>query len=154
VRRDFGLEAANRVARRLVLPAHREGGQAQYVQQPVLSVQEGARLSPLIERLRKRLKEPLRIDRLAREAGMSTRTFVRRFQGATGLPPGQWLTQERVRLACTLLESSKSPVKTVAEHCGFANEATLRHHFRNHLHVSPAAYRAKFGRPANGQAAR
>ena len=148
VRRDFGLKAANQVARRLVLPAHREGGQAQYVEQPVLSIQEGARLQPLIERLRKRLKEPLRIERLAREAGMSTRTFVRRFQGATGLPPGQWLTQERVRLACTLLESSRAPVKSVAESCGFANEATLRHHFRNHLRVSPAAYREKFGRPA------
>lgn len=148
VRRDFGLKAANQVARRLVLPAHREGGQAQFVEQPVLSVDEGARLSPLIERLRKRLKEPLTIPRLAREAGMSTRTFVRRFQGATGLPPGQWLTQERLRLACTLLESARAPVKTIAESCGFANEATLRHHFRNHLGVSPAAYREKFGRPA------
>ena len=154
VRRDFGLKAANHVARRLVLPAHREGGQAQYVEQPVLSVQEGARLSPLIERLRKRLKEPLRIERLAHEAGMSTRTFVRRFQGATGLAPGRWLTQERVRLACTLLESSTSPVKTVAESCGFANEATLRHHFRNHLRVSPAAYRAKFGKPTDGRPVR
>lgn len=147
VRRDFGLKAANQVARRLVLPAHRDGGQAQFVEQPVLSLDESARLAPLIERLRKRLHEPLTVVKLAREAGMSTRTFVRRFQGATGLPPGQWLTRERVRYACAMLESQRAPVKRVAASCGFANEATLRHHFRNQLGVSPAAYREKFGRP-------
>lgn len=154
VRRDFGLNAANSVARRLVLPAHRDGGQAQFVEQPVLSIDEGARLSPLIERLRKRLDEPLTIAQLAREAGMSTRTFVRRFQGATGLPPGRWLTKERVRHACALLESARAPVKSIAEACGFANEATLRHHFRNELGVSPAAYREKFGRPPDERSLR
>jgi AraC family transcriptional regulator, transcriptional activator FtrA len=147
VRQDFGVAAANKVARRLVLPAHREGGQAQFVEQPVLSVQEGARLSPLIEKWRTRLKEALRIARMAREAGMSTRTFVRRFEGATGLPPGQWIARERVSKACALLETSSAPVKSVAESCGFASEATLRHHFRKLRGLSPAAYRAKFGKP-------
>ena len=88
--------------------------------------------------------------------------FHHRAQQGSGLDRAQALLVQGfgqrvdlgVRLACTLLESSSNPVKTVAESCGFANEATLRHHFRNHLRVSPAAYRAKFGKPTDGRAAR
>lgn len=149
VRRDFGAGAANMVARRLVVPPHRDGGQAQYVEHPVPSPYEASRLSPLIERMRRRLGEEQPIRMLAREAGMSERTFIRRFRAATGLPPGEWLLKQRIGLARTLLESGPDPVETIASACGFGSPAALRHHFRDRLGTSPAAYRRRFG-PAAG----
>ena len=146
VRRDFGPEVANRLARRLVIPPHREGGQAQYIERPVPPAREGARLSPLLDRMRARLDEPHPIARLAAEAGMSARTFLRRFKAATGLTPGDWLLAERLARARELLEGTRRPLDHIAAACGFGSPATLRHHFRTRLGTSPAAYRARFGR--------
>lgn len=145
VRGDFGVEAANSVARRLVVPPHREGGQAQFIASPVPQEREGLRLGPLIEWMRERLFEELPIRMLAERAGMSTRTFQRRFEAATGDSVGEWLVKERVRLARELLEKQiSSSLDDIAIACGFGTQATLRHHFRKRLGTSPAAYRKTF----------
>lgn len=146
VRRDFGPEAATCVARRLVVPPHREGGQAQLLKRPVPPEREGARLGPLLDRMRERLDAPQPVPALAAAAGMSPRTFLRRFRAATGLSPGEWLLMERLSRARELLEGSRRPIDDVAAACGFGSAATLRHHFRSRLGTSPAAYRAQFGR--------
>lgn len=145
VRRDFGPAAANSVARRLVVPPHREGGQAQYVPRPVPTEREGARLGPLLDRMRARLDRPQPLPDLARDAGMSLRTFLRRFRDATGCPPGEWLLRQRLDRARELLEGARgAPLEEVAGLCGFASAATLRHHFRRRFGLGPAAYRARF----------
>ncbi len=145
VRRQFGPEAANSVARRLVVPPHRDGGQAQFITAPVPDDYEAARLGPLIDELRARPGDDHRIARLAARAGMSRRTFQRRFAAATGLPPGEWLTTERLRLARELLErSSPAKLDDVAEAAGFGTQARLRHHFHARFGTSPTAYRRQF----------
>ncbi len=146
VRGDFGVEAANSVARRLVVPPHREGGQAQFIASPVPQEREGLRLGPLIDWMRGRLFEEQPIRMLAERAGMSMRTFQRRFEAATGDSVGEWLVKERLRLARDLLEKQVSAsLDDIAVACGFATQATLRHHFRKRLGTSPAAYRKTFG---------
>lgn len=145
VRKDFGAEAANSVARRLVVPPHREGGQAQFIKRPVLPQRQSARLGSMIDWLRARLDKSHSIERLADKAGMSQRTFQRRFEEATGLPPGEWLIAERVRLAQEHLESSLiATLDDVAATCGFGSVETMRHHFRKRTGTTPAAYRRRF----------
>lgn len=148
IRRDFGPEAANSVARRLVVPPHREGGQAQYIPRPVPVVREGARLGPLLDRMRGHLDAPQPLEVLAREAGMSLRTFLRRFRDATGLPPGEWLLRQRLDRARELLEAGAGQgpprLEDVAAACGFGSAAVLRLHFRRRFGTSPGAYRARF----------
>lgn len=145
VRRDFGPEAANSVARRLVVPPHREGGQAQYIETPVLRQREGARLGPLLDWMRQRLHEEQPIVTLAERAGMSVRTFQRRFEATTGMAPGEWLLAERLRYARDLLEKETArSLDDVAVASGFGSLATMRHHFREKLAVSPSDYRKQF----------
>jgi AraC family transcriptional activator FtrA len=145
VRRDFGPDAANSVARRLVVPPHRDGGQAQFIERPMPREHEAARLGPLIDWLRQTLAEPHRIEAIAARSGMSQRTFQRRFEETTGLPPGEWLVAERVRLAREQLERNRNTtLDDVAAVCGFGSLETMRHHFRRRVGVSPAAYRARF----------
>jgi AraC family transcriptional activator FtrA len=145
VRRDFGPGAANAVARRLVVPPHRDGGQAQFIAAPVPRDREAARLGPLIDAMRAEPGADHRLDALARRAGMSLRTFQRRFAAATGLPPGEWLMVERLRLARELLEGDPgAALADVAEAAGFGTPAAMRHHFRTRLGTSPAAFRARF----------
>ncbi len=145
VREDFGPAAANAVARRLVVPPHRDGGQAQFIAAPVPRPSESARLGPLIDALRARPGDPHRLEALAARAGMSLRTFQRRFAATTGLPPGEWLILERLRLARDLLERPGAVrMEAVAAAAGFATAAVLRHHFRARLGTSPAAYRQRF----------
>ncbi|KAA0598712.1 MULTISPECIES: transcriptional regulator FtrA [Azospirillum] len=144
VRRDFGPEAANSVARRLVVQPHREGGQAQFIEAPVPTAREGARLAPLLDHLRETLVEDHSLSSMASRAGMSLRTFLRRFQAMTGTTPGEWLLMERLTRARDLLERSSLPVEEVATLTGFGSAATLRHHFRQRLGLSPANYRARF----------
>jgi AraC family transcriptional activator FtrA len=146
VRTDFGPQAANRVARRLVVPAHREGGQAQFVERPVPPVREGARLGPLLDRMRERLAQSQPLGLLAAEAGMSERTFLRRFKAATGLTPGEWLLQARIARARDLLEETALSIEAIAQACGFPGPAALRHHFRRRMALSPTDYRARFAR--------
>jgi AraC family transcriptional regulator, transcriptional activator FtrA len=145
VRKDRGPKAANSVARRLVVPPHREGGQAQFIERPILRDREGERMSPLIDWIRSHLGNGHTIDRLAKRVGMSGRTFQRRFEAAMGLPPGQWITLERLRYARELLESDTgAPLEDIATASGFGSRATMRHHFRKKLGTSPSAYRVRF----------
>lgn len=130
VRRDFGPEIANQVARRLVVPAHRQGGQAQYVERPVPRDRAaGSRLGPVLDKVR---------------AAMSVRALHRRFRDAVGQSPGVWVVCERIARARDLLESSSLPIEDVATVCGFGSSAMLRHHFRAILGTSPGAYRSRF----------
>jgi AraC family transcriptional regulator, transcriptional activator FtrA len=148
VRRDWGPAIANQVARRLVIPPHRDGGQAQFLERPVdrLEHRSGQRatLPSLLDTIRKRLGDPWRIADLARHAAMSERTFMRRFRAITGLSPADWITHARIDRARELLEGTALPIERIAERCGLGTPATLRHHFRKKVGVSPATYRRRF----------
>jgi AraC family transcriptional activator FtrA len=145
VRGDHGAHAASLVARRLVLPPHREGGQAQFIRSPVPVAREGMRLGPLLEWMREHLREEQTIRFLAARAGMSSRTFQRRFEQTTGESVGEWLLRERLGHARTLLEGgAEMPLDDIAVTSGFGTLATLRHHFRRRLGTSPSAYRKVF----------
>lgn len=147
VRRDFGPAIANQVARRLVIAPHRDGGQAQFLERPVENHYGSAPREPLAALLDKvtcRLSEPWRIDRLARLAAMSERTFMRRFRATTGKSPADWLTCARIDCARELLESTAMSIDHIAERCGLGTQTTLRHHFRKKVGVSPAQYRRRF----------
>ena len=143
VRSDFGPDRANQVARRLVMPPHRDGGQAQFIERP-MPRQANSRLAALLDMIRARPVERWTIQRMAREAAMSERTMIRRFKESVGASPGDWLTDTRVDAARQLLESGAASIEEVAELAGFGSVATLRHHFRNRIGVSPARYRARF----------
>jgi AraC family transcriptional regulator, transcriptional activator FtrA len=142
-RRDFGAEVANQVARRLVIPPHRDGGQAQFVERPVDRRERGP-LSAVLERVRRQLHRPVSVGQMARWAAMSERTFIRRFRAMTGMTPGDWVIHERVALAQELLESSQFGIEQIAGRCGLGTGTTMRHHFRKRIGVSPVAYRKRF----------
>jgi AraC family transcriptional activator FtrA len=142
VRCDFGAAAANKVARRLVMSPHREGGQAQFIERPV-PARPGGRLAPLLDAMRERLERPMTIAELARQAAMSERTFLRRFREMTGMTPGAWLAAARIETAKALLEAGVASLEDVALRSGFGSAANLRHHFRRTVGVGPAAYRRR-----------
>jgi transcriptional regulator GlxA family with amidase domain len=144
VRTSYGADMANRLARSIVIPPHRPGGQAQYIEAPVPSVTGGDPVGETLGWALERLDRPLPIDAMARRAGMSRRTFDRRFREITGTAPATWLTHQRVLRAQRLLESTALPVEEVARTCGFSSAAALRPHFRRFVGVAPAAYRAAF----------
>ena len=146
VRRDYGTEAANRVARRLVIPPHRDGSQTQQLSRPVAQLRESQRLGQLFDFLHQHLALVHTVESLARRVGMSQRTFLRRFQDATGTTPTRWLLNERLLRAKDYLENSKLSIDSIAEQTGFGQAATLRHHFRQHYALSPARYRKQFAR--------
>lgn len=147
VRLDFGAEIANAVARRMVVPPHREGGQAQFVEAPVAAGGPGAdRFAATLEYMLEHLDEPLSVEAMADQAAMSPRTFARRFRSTTGTTPGQWLVRQRVLLAQRLLEATDDPVELIALRCGFGTAAGLRLHFRRVLGTSPLVYRRTFRR--------
>lgn len=143
VRRDFGVAMANQVARRLVIPPHRDGGQAQFVERPV-SRHGRDGLSPLLDKLQRTLDKPHDIPGMASQVNMSERTFIRRFKAATGQTPAHWLFEQRLQLARELLEQSRLSVDVIAQRSGFGSVITLRRHFRERLHTSPVAYRKRF----------
>lgn len=143
VRGDFGAAAANSVARRLVTPPHRSGGQAQFILRPV--GENGGRLAGLLEMIRSDLTKSWAVPDMAREAAMSPRTFLRRFTETTGQSPGDWVTMARVEEAKRLLEMTKFPIEEVATRVGFGSVTTLRHHFRAQVKLSPREYRDQFG---------
>jgi AraC family transcriptional activator FtrA len=143
VRRDYGAEIANRVARRLVMPPHRDGGQAQYVQHPVHSRASGA-LAPVLQWAQSHLDQALHVEDLARHAAMSPRTFARRFREQTGTTPHQWMTHQRLLAAQTRLEKTGEGIDQIAEAVGLQTAATLRHHFSRTLDTTPTAYRRRF----------
>jgi transcriptional regulator GlxA family with amidase domain len=139
-----GAEVANRAARRMVVAPHRQGGQAQYIQQPVPAAAEQDRLRPLLEWLSRHPQRAHSLDDLARRALMSRRTFTRRFREATGTTVGQWLLNHRLALAQRLLETTEQPVEVVAADAGFGSAVSLRQHFAAAFSVSPSAYRRQF----------
>ncbi|MDI1238872.1 MAG: helix-turn-helix domain-containing protein [Polaromonas sp.] len=145
-----GAEAANQAARRMVVAPHRQGGQAQYIRQPVPAAPERDRLMPLLEWLGQHPQQPHQLDELARRALMSRRTFTRRFREATGTTVGQWLQNQRLALAQRLLETSDRPVEAVAADAGFGSAVSLRQHFTAAFRVSPSAYRRQFSTVQRG----
>lgn len=143
MRRWYGSRVAATAARRIVVPPHRDGGQAQFVRSPMPAI-EADTLAPVLDWASEHLGEPLTVASLARQAHMSERTFARRFRDETGTTPWQWLVGRRVALAEELLETSDLPVEQIATRVGFGNAATLRHHFTAMRGTSPQAYRRSF----------
>ncbi|WP_338784848.1 helix-turn-helix domain-containing protein [Streptomyces sp. DG1A-41] len=143
VRKDHGSRLANTVARRCVVPPFRDGGQAQYIEQPVPE-QGAASTAATRSWALERLGEPLTLADLAGHARMSLRTFARRFHDEVGLSPGRWLIQQRVARARHLLESSDLTVDQIAGRVGFATGASLRQHLNAAIGVTPQAYRRTF----------
>jgi transcriptional regulator GlxA family with amidase domain len=142
VRRDFGAAAANAVARRMVVAAHRDGGQAQYVERPLPAGDGG--LAGTRAWMEERLAEPLTVEEMARHAGYSERSFARRFRAETGTTPLQWLIGRRVAEAQRLLEGTECSVEEVATRCGFGGAVALRQHFGRVVGTAPSAYRRTF----------
>ncbi|MFI9758779.1 GlxA family transcriptional regulator [Streptomyces sp. NPDC051963] len=143
VRTDHGSELANRVARRCVVPPFRDGGQAQYIEQPVPECGAASTAETRSWALQ-RLDEPLTLADLAAHARMSLRTFARRFNDEVGLSPGRWLIQQRIARARHLLEASDLSVDQIAGRVGFATGASLRQHLHAAIGVSPQVYRRTF----------
>ncbi len=144
VRREHGPRVATVVARRMVVPPQRDGGQAQFVEQPV-PVTAVDSLEPLLVWALDRLDTALDVDTLAARAHLSPRTFARRFRAETGTTPAAWLTTQRLVRAQQLLEATDLPVEQVAARCRFGSAAVLRHHFTRRLSTTPQAYRRAFG---------
>ncbi|MFB9471117.1 helix-turn-helix domain-containing protein [Nonomuraea salmonea] len=144
MRGEYGAATANALARRLVVPAHRSGGQAQYVEAPMPPPRTPYELSELLDWMLRHLDEPLTVDALAARAAMSPRTFARRFKALTGTTPHRWLLEHRLRLAEELLETTDLSVDAVAARAGFGGADTLRHHFAARRGITPAAYRRAF----------
>lgn len=152
VRQDHGAEAANSVARRLVVPAHRSGGQAQFLERPVPARISGE-IAPLLDEMRAGLGRDWTTDAMARACAMSLRTFLRRFREATGASPGDWLVAERVERAKTLLAADSAAIESIAAAVGFGSAHALRHHFRRRIGLTPTQYRSRFLRPDPARAA-
>lgn len=144
VRGDHGAAYAAQVARSMVLPPHREGSQLQYAARPAPAATDES-LAPVLEWALTRLETDLSVDRLAAYAGLSPRTFARRFARQLGTSPGQWLLQQRIDAARTLLERTDLPVETVAVRVGLSSAVNLRRRFRTALGTTPGAYRRVFG---------
>jgi AraC family transcriptional activator FtrA len=142
IRKDFGVAAGERVARHMVAAPHREGGQAQFFKPAPADA--GGSLEPTRRWAAERLDEPLDVASMSRHAGVSPRTFARRFRGETGTTPLQWLLTQRVLEARRLLEETDLPVEAVAWRVGFGTAASLRDHFRRTTATTPTAYRRSF----------
>jgi AraC family transcriptional regulator, transcriptional activator FtrA len=147
IRAEHGADVANRVARELVVPAHRSGGQAQFTRTPVADPRlDGSRtLAALLDWAAAHLDADLSVDALAVRAAMSPRTFARHFAEATGSTPAAWVREQRVRLAEQMLEREGATIAAVARRCGLGSPDTLRRHFHRVRGVSPEQYRAAFG---------
>jgi transcriptional regulator GlxA family with amidase domain len=143
MRQTFGAKVASTTARRIVVPPHRDGGQAQFVRTP-MGQTEADTLAPLLVWASDHLDEPLPVERLAAQAHMSARTFARRFRDETGTTPLQWVTNQRLALAEEMLENSALSVEQIATRVGFGNAATLRHHFSAARGTTPVQYRRTF----------
>ena len=144
VREDYGAAAANHIARRLVSFPARQGGQAQFIERALPTGSREGSFSELLPALYDRLDEPLTITALAKDAGMSRRTFIRRFEAATGEAPGRWIAEQRVRRAQTLLEETRLSVDAIALRCGFGTTGGFRSRFIAKVGISPRLYRARF----------
>ncbi len=144
LRQQYGAEAANSVARRLVVPPHRQGGQAQFIEQALPTTAHGSRLAELLDWVRANLQRPHSLDSLAGKALMSRRTFSRHFRELTGATLGTWLLAERLAFTQRLLETSDQSIEKIAMLAGFGSPVSLRHHFRIAFVVSPSTWRKTF----------
>lgn len=145
IRNDFGAKAAASVARRLVLPAQRDGGQRQFVPRPEPKIRSGTGLSELQDQIRASLNEAWPIERMADEAATSVRTLARKFTDEAGTTPLKWLTTERIVRAAELLENNNVPLSDVWSACGFGSAETFRREFRKTMGVPPIRYRERLG---------
>ncbi len=146
IRQEFGERVANRLARRMVVPPHRDGGQQQYVDQPIPV--EADTLAGTLEWMLAHLDREVSVDALAARAHLSPRTFARRFRAETGTTPHHWLTGQRVLRAQRLLEETEQGIDAIADQAGFGSAAVLRHHFVRRVGTTPQAYRRTFARAA------
>jgi transcriptional regulator GlxA family with amidase domain len=144
LRRLSGAEVANGRARRLLIPPHRQGGQAQFIERAVPVSNSDGRLSRVLEWVTQHLEQSHSLASLAERAAMSRRNFTRHFRQATGTSFKQWLLNQRLAQAQRLLESSDTPVELVAQQAGFGTGLSLRQHFRAALDISPSLYRKQF----------
>ena len=144
VRKLHGSAIATSLARRMVVPPHRDGGQSQYIETPIPKRPEGSTLEPMLVWLVANLHEPVNVEQLADRAHMAPRTFARRFRAEVGTTPHDWVTNQRVLLARRLLEETDLGVESVATKAGFGDAATLRHHFTRRVGATPHAYRSTF----------
>lgn len=145
LRRQHGAEVANRVARMLVVAPHRQGSQAQYIDQPLPPSPQDQRLADVMNWALQHLDQPSSLDALAERALMSRRTFTRRFRQVTGTTVHQWLLNQRLARAQRLLETTDHPLEAVAEQTGFGSAISLRQRFASALKTTPSAYRREFG---------
>lgn len=144
VRMAYGVESANTVARRLVVPPHRQGGQAQFIDQPLPATARNSRLADVIDWLRAHLDQTHSLDALAARALMSRRTFTRQFRLQTGATVGDWLLAERLAYSQRLLETTEQSVERIALLAGLGSTSSLRAHFRSAFGVSPSQWRRSF----------
>ncbi|MEV4889457.1 helix-turn-helix domain-containing protein [Nonomuraea sp. NPDC055795] len=144
VRRDHGASIANTVARRLVVPPHREGGQAQFIEAAVTPVGEDDGVARAMAWALDHLAEQITVRELARRAHMSQRSFIRHFKRQTGTSPLRWVISQRVAASLTMLESTTAPVEAIGAAVGFESPVTFRHHFTRAMRTSPSAYRRAF----------
>ena len=149
LRRFHGAEAASRAARRMVVPPHRQGGQAQFIERPVEKSATDDRFSQTLDWALLHLDRPHTIDTLAERCLMSRRTFTRRFRQITGTTFGAWLLRQRLALAQRLLEKSAKPIDLIAQESGFPSEASMRLHFHQALQTTPSRYRREFRGSSN-----
>ena len=144
LRTQIGAALANRVARRLVVSPHRQGGQAQFIEQPVPARVDGDRLSEALDWAQRNLDQAIGLDDLAARALVSRRTFTRHFRDRTGTTFNKWLNSQRLALAQRLLETTDLPIENIAFSTGFGSALSLRQHFAESLRTSPSAYRREF----------
>lgn len=145
VRSDYGAKVSNKVAQRLVVAPHREGGQAQFVPRPMAYDEQG-KLAKLMDSIRANPSKIHTIKSMAQQTFLSPRTLQRYFNEAVGMGPIEWLIKERVAIAKELLESPHIPLVQVAELAGFGSDESFRRHFRQHVSTTPSAYRQRFSR--------
>ncbi len=144
LRKWCGAKVAGYVARRMVVPLHRQGGQAQYIEHPLPVRAQRERLSGVLEWAQRNVHKPLALDMLAGRARMSRRTFTRQFRKVTGTTTGRWLLNQRLALAQQLLETTDRRIDVIAERTGFGSAVSLRQHFRTAFGIAPSTYRREF----------
>lgn len=149
VRQEHGAAATNVIARRMVVPPQRDGGQSQYIPTPVPECSSDT-FALVLEWMLENLDQELTVDQLARRALMSSRTFARRFRAETGTTPASWLNRQRILRAQTDLEQTDDGLEQIAQRAGFGSAAVMRHHFLKVLQTTPTAYRRTFGARAAG----
>lgn len=144
LRQRYGAEVANQVARRMVVSPHRQGGQAQYIQQPVRDVSATDHFAKVLDWTRRNLDKSHSLDTLAERALMTRRTFTRRFRQVMGMTVSEWLLSQRLALAQQLLETTAGSIDAIAEKAGFGSPATFRQQFSRAFSISPSNYRKQF----------